>query len=373
MNETCNTVAGKVAPFSRRQFLKTGAAAAVSTFLVGCRGKATHREEVILTEGGSYWGRAQHAAYYRPFEQATGIRVRTVPFVMPGKLRTSIEQKRPIIDVADMSGADLPAFVHDNLLTPIDRRYFDPKDLAALAPLPAQTCAIPSMYAATVLAYRRELFATHEPSGWAEAFDLQRYVGPRMLASGSLGQMGATFEVALLADGVAPDKLYPLDWDRALRSLTRIRSSIAKYWMSGGEALQLLNQGEAVAGNIWNGHIDTPEARNVGSLFTWNQGIVQAGYWAIPRGAPHTENAHRFLAFALAPERQAHFARLIGYSPANAAALAWLTPQRLAHMPTAPANLSRQLLQNYDWWASEARPGVTNLALAVRLWETWVA
>jgi putative spermidine/putrescine transport system substrate-binding protein len=359
-------------PLTRRAVLRMATSAVGIAALSGCRTRSS-REEVILTEGGSFWGRAQHEAFYRPFEQATGIRVRTVPFVMAGKLRTSIEQGRPLLDVADMSGADVPAFVRDGLLAPIDKRALNPADLAALVPLPAQECAVPSFYASTVLAYRRELFPEREPEGWAAVWDVAHRPGPRMLASGALGQMGATFEIALLADGVSLEKLYPLDWDRAIRSLTRLRASIAKFWLSSGEALQLLNEGEASAGNIWNGPIDRPEAQNMGSLFTWNQGILQAGYWAIPHGAPHAENALRFLTFALRPEQQAHFARLIGYSPSNSAALRLLTPQRATHMPTASANLHRQVIQNYDWWASEEQPGVTNLAHAVRLWESWVA
>ena len=81
------------APLSRRAALGLLAAPA----LVGC-GRAGG-EEVILTDGGSFWGRAQRRAFYDPFERATGIRVRTVPFAMPGKLRTSIEQGRPIVEL----------------------------------------------------------------------------------------------------------------------------------------------------------------------------------------------------------------------------------------------------------------------------------
>jgi len=339
--------------------------------LAACRPR-DDGNEVILSDGGSFWGRAQRRAFYEPFEAATGIRVRTVPFVMPGKLRTGIEQGRPIIDVADMSGAELPRFERDGLLTRVDRRAFDPEDLAGLAPLPAREFALPSFYASTVFAYREELFPDREPSGWADMWDVARRPGPRMLASGLMGQMGATFEAALLADGVRPDRLYPLDWDRAVRSLLRLRPNVVKYWLSSGEALQMLNEQNAVAGNIWNGPIDTPEAQDAGSKFTWNQGILQAGYWVIPKGAPHAANALRFMAFALAPERQAHFAQLIGYSPANSRALALLSAERRTHMPTAPANLSRQLLQNDAWWAQEDRPGLTNIALSVKLWESEV-
>ncbi len=357
---------------SRRQVIRSMAAALPGFALIGCR-SSSPREEVILTEGGSFWGRAQHAAFYRPFQSETGIRVRTVPFVMPGKLRASIVQKRPIIDVADMSGADLPSFVHDGLLEPIDFSVFNSTDLATLAPLKAKEYAVPSLYASTVFAYRRELFSDREPSGWPDLWDFVHRPGSRMLASGTLGQMGATLEVALLADGVELPRLYPLDWDRAIRSLNRIKGQIAKYWLSSGEALQMLNERNAVAGNIWNGPADTVEARSGGTLFTWNQGVLQGGYWVIPKNAPHRENALRFMAFALRPERQAHFSRLIGYGPANAAALPLLGAQRATHMPTAPANLARQVLQNYDWWAHEDKPGVTNLALAVSLWEKWVA
>ncbi|MFT4248466.1 MAG: ABC transporter substrate-binding protein [Pseudomonas sp.] len=330
-------------------------------------------DEVILCDGGSFWGRAQRRAFYQPFERATGIRVRTVPFVMPGKLRTSIEQRRPVIDVADLSGAELPRFERDGMLAEIDHGAFDPADLAALAPLPAGRFALPSFYASTVLAYRAEAFGGRAPSGWAALWDTRRHPGPRMLASGLMGQMGATFEVALLADGVAAERLYPLDWDRAVRSLRRLRPAIARYWLSSGDALQMLNEQNAVAGNLWNGPIDTPEARDAGSRFTWDQGIVQGGYWAIPKGAPNAANALRFMAFALAPERQAHFARLIGYSPSNQRAFALLDPARIAHLPTAPANLARQIMQDDRWWAREDRPGLTNIALAVKLWESAVA
>lgn len=328
--------------------------------------------EVILCDGGSFWGRAQRRAFYKPFEAETGIHVRTVPFVMSGKLRTSIEQGRPVIDVADISGADLPRFERDGLLASIDKRGFDPLDIAAIGPRKPREYAMPSFYASTVLAYRQELFPGREPGGWAEMWDAARYPGDRMLGSGLMGQMAATFEIALLADGVPADRLYPLDWDRAIRALRRIRPSVARYWLSSGDALQMLNEQNVAMGNIWNGPIDTPEARDAGSLFTWNQGILQGGYWAIPKGAPNHANALRFMAFALRPDRQAHFAQLIGYSPANRRAFDLLPPERLAHMPTAPANLARQIMQDDAWWAQEDRAGVTNLALSVKLWETQV-
>src|SRR5215470_2323160 len=43
------------------------------------------------------------------------------------------------------------------------------------------------------------------------------------------------FEEALLADGVAMDKLYAMDVDRALKSPDKIRPSLTTWWKEGAE------------------------------------------------------------------------------------------------------------------------------------------
>ncbi|ODV43375.1 hypothetical protein AWV79_17990 [Cupriavidus sp. UYMMa02A] len=44
---------------------------------------------------------------------------------------------------------------------------------------------------------------------------------------------GAELEFALLADGVPKDKLYPIDVQRALKSLDRIKKNVVKWWDTG--------------------------------------------------------------------------------------------------------------------------------------------
>ena len=50
--------------------------------------------------------------------------------------------------------------------------------------------------------------------------------------------------MAALADGVPPDKVYPLDVDRAFASLEKIKPHISVWWDSGGQAMQLMKDGE---------------------------------------------------------------------------------------------------------------------------------
>jgi putative spermidine/putrescine transport system substrate-binding protein len=53
-----------------------------------------------------------------------------------------------------------------------------------------------------------------------------------------------TLEIALMADGVPPDQLCPLDVERAFKKLERIKPHIAIWWTSGGQSAQLISDGE---------------------------------------------------------------------------------------------------------------------------------
>lgn len=362
-----------LASTTRRSVMK-GGAALTATMLAGCGTRSGGTAgEVIVCDGGGSWGRAQRLAFHEPFARETGVRVRTVPFVMPGKLRTSIEQKKPVIDVADLGAAELPRFIRDGLLTPIDKSAFDPADLAALAPVKATEYAVPSLYSAIVLAYRNDVLKGREPSGWQDFWKVAAQGGPCSLATGTLGVMGATFPIALLGDGVLPKDLYPIDWDRLFRSLDRIKPHIRKFWASGGEPVQMLADRNVVMSSAWNGRIEMEQASQTNVRFTWNQALTGTGYWTVPKGAQNRENAFRFMAFALRPDRQAHFSELNGYGPANASAFKLLSPERAALMPNSPDALARGIEGNEAWWAKEDRPGETNADLAVRLWEAWIA
>ena len=42
--------------------------------------------------------------------------------------------------------------------------------------------------------------------------------------------------LALLADGVAPSKLFPLDLDRAFHKLDQIKPNVAVWWKTGDQS-----------------------------------------------------------------------------------------------------------------------------------------
>lgn len=147
-------------------------------------------------------------------------------------------------------------------------------------------------------------------------------------------------EAALLADGVARDKLYPLDVDRAFRKLEEIKPHVTVWWTSGGQSAQLLHDGEVDMTMIWNGRASAVMKDDPDVAFTFNDGILQNTQLCILKNAPNLSDAVRFVNAAVSPELQANLPLYIDYGPGNPAAFKTgrsatsARPSCRAHRPT---------------------------------------
>src|SRR5690606_9085459 len=127
------------------------------------------------------------------------------------------------------------SFADEGLLIPIDYSWFDDQDRSAFDPVPLGEYHVPHIIYSLLIAYDGKKFADKAPATWADVWDVDNFPGGRSLPTGTWGPDGATFEAALMADGVDPKDLYPIDWDRAFKSLGRIKPNIVKWWQSGAE------------------------------------------------------------------------------------------------------------------------------------------
>jgi putative spermidine/putrescine transport system substrate-binding protein len=104
-------------------------------------------------------------------------------------------------------------------------------------------------------------------------------------------------EFALLADGVAIDKLYPLDIARAYRSSTRSRRHVTVWWKTGAQSAQLLIDKEVRARHGLERALlrgDLSRARR--SHVEWNQGSLKESAFVIPKGAKDAHWAQQMFA-----------------------------------------------------------------------------
>ena len=114
--------------------------------------------------------------------------------------------------------------------------------------------------------------------------------------------------MALIADGVPMDKLYPLDVDRAFKKLEQLKPHVLVWWNSGAQSAQVLKDGEVDMVAAWNGRIQAletePEGKGGKIKTTFNQQILVSDCWMIPKGAPNKDLAMKAIAIMIAARGQ---------------------------------------------------------------------
>lgn len=97
-----------------------------------------------------------------------------------------------------------------------------------------------------LIAYNKEAL-DKAPSGWDDFWDVEAFPGPRGLPDTGDRDWWVPV-VALLADGVAPDDLFPLDLDRAYAKLDEIKPHIDVWWKSGNQLQQIMDTAKTATG-----------------------------------------------------------------------------------------------------------------------------
>lgn len=384
------SAAFRASGMSRRQFIARGglfavAVGAVGPFLASHRGLAQEATpasapageitlpeitevpealkgsgEVRVTSSGGAYAEAEKRAYWDPFTELTGIKVVPVEGFSAAQIKAQV-------DSGNVEW-DLVSFDYGNVLNLLKQGdYFEPinYDLIDTENVPEEhrhEFSLGHVAIGTVMNYRTDAFDT-PPQSYADFWDLEKFPGPRNWMSGSIG-IAPFLEGALLADGVPMNELYPLDIDRALNSLSKIRDSIVKFWESGAQSAQLMADNETVLGVAWNGRIATLEDEGVPVAISWNQAMLSIDNWAILKGAPNAENAMKFMAFGSMAIPQARLSMLIPYGFVNRKAAEYVPEERLARLPTAPQYADKVFISNAEWWAE-------NKDAAIEAWNLW--
>lgn len=263
-----------------------------------------------------------------------------------------VQTKNYVWDVTTLTlSADIPYLEAKGLLEPIGLKASDFPDIMPEAITPKWLGV--DVYS-TVLAYRADKFKDNGPKSWADFWDVKKFPGRRCLRRSPLD----TLEQALLADGVPLDKLYPLDVDRAFKSLDRIKPHINIWWTSGAQAMQAIQSGDVDMISTWNGRAQAAKDAGAPVNIVWNQGLYSIEGWGIPKGTPRADAAKQFVRFCADAKRQALLTRTLAYGPTNKKAFETISKERATLLPTAPDNIRDMKLPSPQWW-EENRQKVT--------------
>lgn len=335
----------------------------LTTALVATGFAASAQELNIVSWGGAYTV-SQVEAYHKPFTEMTGVKINSIDADNPATpLKAQVEAGNVSIDLADIELSDAIRLCDEGLLEPIDPAILPPAPDGTPAtedfvPGAIQDCAVANIVWGTVIAYDKTKFAGNEPSTLADFFDTAKYPGKR----GLLKTAKRTMEMALVADGVAPDQVYevlgtPEGVERAFKKLDTIKGDIV-WWEAGAQPPQLLADGEVVMTTGYNGRFfaaEVAEGKPFGTI--WDGEYMDYDLWAIPKGAPHLEDAMKFLVFSTDTQRLADQAKWISYGPARKSSNALIglykdgKTEMAPYMPTNPDNMKTPIWTDPTFWA----------------------
>jgi putative spermidine/putrescine transport system substrate-binding protein len=331
----------------------------------------------VVTWSGTY-GRAQTASLMLPFARSTGTDVRLAEYDGgTAELARQVRSYNYRWDVVDLELPDAVAACGDGLLEPIDasRLPAAPNGTPAaddFLPGALGPCWVASVVYSQVIGFDPHRFAGPQPSTLADFFDARRFPGPRALRQTAK----LNLELALLADGVPPDRVYatlstPDGVARALAKLDTIRDGLV-WWTLSDPPARMLSSGRAAFATLLNGDVfdASNDGRPVGVI--WDRQLYEYDVFGIPKGDPKRGLAMDFIRSATQASNLGAVASWVPYGPARKSALVYvrrnpdLDVAMTPFLPTTPDHFATAFAVNDAWWRLHGGD------IAAQ-WQAWVA
>jgi len=339
----------------RRAFVralgKAATGSALLSPLAALAARADEKPVTYFTYGGA-WKKAIDQAFAEPFTKKTGIPVQYQEPYNFGKLVAMHKAHAQQIDALTCSGMEVIIAQRNGMLTPLDWSLIDRSVLAPVQLSRPNVVGGVSQSMNVTYSTNKWPGADH-PNSWGDFWNVEKFPGRRALRRDPVW----TIEAALKADGVTDDKFYPIDVDRAFRSLDRIKPHIKTWWTDNSQSQQLMEQEEVDLIHMTNGRATQSILDHKAPFaLVWNE-ATYSGHsegWFVPTGCPNPIGGMKFLDIVGRAEYQAVFARALYYAPQNPKAIVLLDERIAKLMPSYPDNEKVAHVIDYTWWADNA-------------------
>ncbi|MDY6947953.1 MAG: ABC transporter substrate-binding protein [Pseudomonadota bacterium] len=325
----------------KRKFLTgmvaTGFAAAVPSVVLGAN------QRIVFANYGGSWEQAMRRAWIEPFTKKTGIRVISASGNTLGRLQAMVEARNVEWDLVEGTPELAGIGARKGLLEPLDFKIIDRSSMLDRPEFFADHM-VPGIILGRVLVVNKKLGSV--PPQWSSLFNVARFPGKRTfwnkVESGLL-------EIALLADGVAADKLYPLDLPRAFKKLDTIKEHIL-WFETVTQSEQFMRDGQAVMGVLADGRAQSVKMNGAPVEIMPEASILLWSVFVIPKGAPNKAAAMKFLAHVYTLQSQVAITREYNYGPIMPQAMDQIPADRLGLISGGPATKGKGVFLNTAWW-----------------------
>ncbi|MFJ6151366.1 extracellular solute-binding protein [Micromonospora profundi] len=342
--------------------LATISAITAVALLAACGGEtasATDPDGPVKLTFVAYGGVGQEAMiqhYQKPYTAANP----NVTFVNSSppdvaQVKAQVQSNSVLWDVVAVA----PAAATQNCGTLFEKLDFSAVDKKDLVEGTIGDCYIGNFINASPFAYRTEAFpdASKAPKTIADFFDIQKFPGRRGILTNI---QNGILEYPLLADGVAPKDLYPLDVDRSLKKLDSIRD-VTTFAPNVGALQQAVGSKQVDMFLLADSRLVPLMDEGTDVTVVWDVTVASINAFAVPKGSANVQAAQRFLPTVVSPEAVAGISEALGTAPVNLAAKSNLSQNARKVEVYGPANTGETVLQDVGWYATNFNEVTTKL------------
>jgi spermidine/putrescine transport system substrate-binding protein len=308
-------------PTSRRSLLKGLGAAAVGISLLGKKSPAWAEEEPKLNfyNWDTYIGETTLA----DFQKASGIDVNMSLFATNDELFAKLRAGNPGFDVIVPGSEFVQRMIQAKLLEPLDHakipniKNVAPEFIKDAPYDPGRKFSMPYTWLVIGIGYRKSK-VKEVPDSWKYLFDSDEYKGRIAVMSDASELFRNCFKY--LGKSINDDSPELIKQAEAL--LIKQKPNIKSFHEDNGQ--DLLLSGEVDVVMEYNGDIAQvmTEDDDLNFVVPKEGAMKQSDTLAIPKGAPHPENALKFINYILDAKVGAAISETIKYPSPNAAAVA---------------------------------------------------
>lgn len=324
-------------PVSRRTVLGVGLFGAAMLASPFVRRAAAEENVLYVNTWGGDWEASVKKFLFDPFTADTGVEIRTVSPISFAKLAAQKTTGVYEFDVTTLGVADVARANAVGLLETLPEHV----DASKLWEGAIYENGLSTHGFATQMAFNK----TKYPEGlknWSDFFNLEKFPGNRSLQR----HAARVLAIALLADGVPADQLFPYDLDRAFASLDKIKDNVRVWWTAGPQARQILTDGEVDMAGLWDS--DAAGAKKASKEpieIVWDQAIVDQACWIVAKDSSRAENGFKLIShIGQNAEGLAQFCMADQNGPMNPKSFEFIPEDIAKTMPTYPDHLARAVM-----------------------------
>ena len=314
-----------------------------------------------LASTGGVYNDVLRRVWVNDFEKSTGIRVNLSSNTSMAQTKLQTMTDNPQWDVVELTGPWYYMAVKQDLLLPLDT------EIVNLGGIPAEHVrpygVEYALFNDCVAWDQRVIPDERQPRSWEDFWDTKALPGKRSLDVIANG--AGSLEMALMADGVLPGDLYPIDVDRGFRSFERLGRENIIWARSFAETVQRLMSHEVSLATSWPYRVASANRGGAQIGTNFNQCRVDGSWLCVVKTSPNPRAAFSLInAIVSNTQASAEFSRLTHYGTPKIDSLKLLPEADAGLVPTNPV-LARKLFRPDDrWWAE-------NLVTVVRRFKEW--